>query len=79
MSGYGGDDDAAEMAQHRVDERVALVRSMLPTGPGKLNCIECGDPIPEARRVALPGVTCCVDCQEHRDSIKPKFKEPWAT
>lgn len=26
-------------------------------------CSECGDTIPEARRLALPGVQTCVDCQ----------------
>jgi phage/conjugal plasmid C-4 type zinc finger TraR family protein len=27
-------------------------------------CIECGDEIPEARRVAIKGCTMCVHCQE---------------
>lgn len=26
-------------------------------------CEACGDPIPEARRQAVPGVQTCVDCQ----------------
>lgn len=26
-------------------------------------CVECEEPIPEARRLALPGVQTCVDCQ----------------
>lgn len=26
-------------------------------------CSECNEPIPEARRQALPGVQTCVDCQ----------------
>lgn len=28
-----------------------------------LECEMCGDPIPELRRQAVPGVQCCVDCQ----------------
>ncbi|MCB2242337.1 TraR/DksA C4-type zinc finger protein [Salmonella enterica subsp. diarizonae] len=27
-------------------------------------CEECDAPIPEARRRAIPGVQCCVTCQE---------------
>lgn len=27
-------------------------------------CIDCDAPIPEARRLAVPGVQRCVDCQE---------------
>lgn len=32
-------------------------------GTSRHQCDECAEPIPEARRVALPGVTLCVDCQ----------------
>lgn len=32
--------------------------------PSRLTCECCGMPIPEARRMALPGVTCCVSCQQ---------------
>ena len=31
-------------------------------------CEECGEPIPEARRLAIPGVRLCVDCQEEVDA-----------
>lgn len=27
------------------------------------DCVLCGEPIPQARRAALPGVQRCVDCQ----------------
>ena len=79
MSGYGGDDDEAERAMIRVEEQIALARSMLPKGPGTMVCIECAEPIPKARREALPGIRHCVDCQEFRDKVRPTFKEPWAT
>ncbi len=79
MSGYGGPDDEAERATIRVEEQVALARSLLPTGPGSLTCIDCGELIPEARRKAMPGTRLCVECQSERDDIKPTFKESWAT
>lgn len=31
-------------------------------------CAVCEDPIPEARREALPGVQTCIDCQEELES-----------
>ena len=30
-------------------------------------CVDCDEPIPEARRAALPGVQLCVACQSERD------------
>ena len=30
-------------------------------------CEECGEPIPEARRRALPGVRLCLECQQEAD------------
>lgn len=31
-------------------------------------CEECGEPIPAARRVAVPGVRFCIACQEEVDA-----------
>ncbi|MER2545908.1 MAG: TraR/DksA C4-type zinc finger protein [Candidatus Accumulibacter phosphatis] len=33
-----------------------------------LVCVNCGDPIPELRRSAYPGVTRCIDCQQFQES-----------
>ena len=30
-------------------------------------CVDCDEPIPEARRRAIPGVQLCVECQSGRD------------
>jgi RNA polymerase-binding transcription factor DksA len=30
-------------------------------------CAECEEPIPQARREALPGVKLCIDCVQERD------------
>lgn len=32
-------------------------------GKSETVCSRCGEPIPEKRRKAIPGVTLCVDCQ----------------
>lgn len=34
-------------------------------GVSNYECDDCGDPIPEARRQAVPGCTRCVYCQEY--------------
>lgn len=41
----------------------ALLVSAKPSGRESARECVCGNPIPEKRRVALPGVTTCVDCQ----------------
>jgi phage/conjugal plasmid C-4 type zinc finger TraR family protein len=33
-------------------------------GVSALECGECGDEIPEKRRIAIPGCRLCVDCQQ---------------
>jgi len=30
-------------------------------------CCDCGEPIPQARQQAVPGVQMCIDCQEIAD------------
>jgi phage/conjugal plasmid C-4 type zinc finger TraR family protein len=53
-----------------VDEAVSLARSRLPAGEGLTHCEECGEPIPEARRKALPGVRLCVECQSELEKAQ---------
>lgn len=35
-------------------------------------CVECGDNIPLARRMALPGVQHCVCCVERQELLRPR-------
>ena len=39
-------------------------------------CRVCEEPIPEARRRALPGVETCVDCQEILESARERGLQP---
>ncbi len=44
-----------------------------PQGESAEFCVECDEPIPEARRIAIPGVKLCIDCQQERDN-RPKLR-----
>ena len=61
----GWSKDGAE--QEQIDATVAsgvqLVKNRLPKGESATHCKECGMAIPQARRQAMPGVQCCVECQ----------------
>ena len=47
--------------------QVRRARACLPRGESRAFCEECGEPIPEARRRALPGVRLCLECQQEAD------------
>jgi phage/conjugal plasmid C-4 type zinc finger TraR family protein len=51
-----------------VIDGVLNARAQMPVGEGTLECVECGEDIPEARRKEMPGTTTCVHCQSGRDS-----------
>ena len=74
MAGYGGMDDASIDAVIFVENQIELCKMLLPTGESLQNCVECGDKIPEARRMALPGVKTCISCQKLVDMHRPKIK-----
>ena len=51
---------------HRQDE-LARMKTRAKVGESLTHCAECEEEIPEARRVAIPGVKLCIDCQQERD------------
>ena len=61
-------DVAAEYTQERTDATVAAQVAEYRQACARISrddCAECGDEIPEGRRVAVPGVQHCVICAEH--------------
>lgn len=50
------------------DELARLKARPRPVGESLTHCAECDEPIPEARRRAVPGVKLCLDCQKDRDA-----------
>lgn len=65
--GWTGDGAVHDQIRDSLEDEIKRARSCLPSGESSEWCEECGSPIPEARRRALPGVRLCVICQEEQD------------
>jgi phage/conjugal plasmid C-4 type zinc finger TraR family protein len=66
-TGWAGDNAVQDQIDATVADAVKRARSRIRRGPARLRCEECDAPIPEARRLAVPGVRLCVACQEAAD------------
>jgi phage/conjugal plasmid C-4 type zinc finger TraR family protein len=66
-TGWAREGAVQEQIDATVRDAIERARSQLPQGPGLEDCEECGNPIPQARRDAVPGVRLCVECQSARD------------
>ncbi len=66
--GWARDGAVQDQIDASVEDAVARPRSNLPRGEGLTHCEACGEPIPEARRRAVPGVRRCVACQAEADA-----------
>lgn len=69
-SGWANDDAVNQQINSTIEDAVARARGEIPQGESLLFCEECGEPIPEARRKAVPGVRLCIGCQQDKDSHK---------
>jgi phage/conjugal plasmid C-4 type zinc finger TraR family protein len=61
-------DEASELSQAQHEK--AIANRVVYSGISEEFCVECGDDIPEARRVAVPGCKYCVDCQQLKERGK---------
>jgi phage/conjugal plasmid C-4 type zinc finger TraR family protein len=52
-----------------IEQRLRRIRDA-ENLPSAEECEDCGDPIPEKRREAMPGCTTCVRCQAKREARK---------
>lgn len=74
--GWSHDGAVQEQIDASTEDEVKRVRGKLTGGKSLKFCDECGDPIPQARREAIPGVRLCVQCQaelDKQDSSKAGF------
>ena len=67
--GWARDGAVQDQIDDTVKDAVAAARARLAQGESLEDCEECGEPIPERRRAALPGVRTCVECQSGRDAL----------
>lgn len=59
----------SEQIEASIDDELARMKARrTPVGDSFTHCAECEEPIPEARRQALPGVKLCIDCVAERDA-----------
>ncbi|MCK7548210.1 DksA/TraR family C4-type zinc finger protein [Marinobacter koreensis] len=61
--GWSRDGAVQEQIDASVEDEIQRARSQLTEGESATECDECGAPIPEARRKAIPGVRLCIACQ----------------
>jgi phage/conjugal plasmid C-4 type zinc finger TraR family protein len=70
--GWTRDGAVSEQIEASIEDELRRLQAMRqPVGASLAQCAECEEPIPEARRAAIPGVKFCLDCQRQRDARKP--------
>jgi len=65
--GWSKDGAVQDQIDASVDDAVNLARQQMPSGVSLEYCEQCDVGIPEARRLAVPGVRLCIACQEEAD------------
>ena len=68
--GWAQDGAVSDQIEVSTQEALARARRRQPSGKSLRDCAECGEPIPEPRRAALPGVRLCVDCAREQDRAR---------
>lgn len=67
--GWAKDGAVSEQIEASINDELARLRARRgPTGVSLKECADCEEPIPEARRAAIPGVKLCVECAGQRDT-----------
>lgn len=72
-TGWAGEGAVLDQIDATVKDGILRAQSRLPHGPALTHCTSCGTTIPEARRIAIPGVRRCVSCQQAEDRDAAQF------
>lgn len=72
-NGWANENAVQEQIDATLNDAINKARSQLHSGESAKFCEECGDPIPLARRQALPGVKLCTTCQNTSDEKQASF------
>jgi phage/conjugal plasmid C-4 type zinc finger TraR family protein len=65
--GWTADGAVQQQIDDSIKDAVERARAQMAQGPSLTHCEDCEEPIPEARRSAVPGVRLCVVCQSALD------------
>ena len=66
--GWAKDGAVGEQIEASINDELARLKARkAPVGESLTHCAECEEPIPEARRQAVPGVKLCIDCVQDRE------------
>lgn len=52
---------------------VAAIQARIGSGPSLFNCADCGDIIPEGRRLAVSGCKTCIVCANANEGRRQKL------
>jgi len=67
-SGWAPDGAVNAQIEASIEDELARLKARKTyVGESLIDCAECGEEIAEARRLALPGVKLCIECQSARD------------
>ena len=67
--GWARDGAVSEQIEASVNDELARMKARAkPEGESLTHCADCEEPIPQARREAIPGVKLCIDCMQERDA-----------
>jgi phage/conjugal plasmid C-4 type zinc finger TraR family protein len=70
--GFAKDGAVQDQIDATIEDAVKHARDQLPKGESRKRCVECDQAIPEARRIAVPGVRLCITCQSELDATSKK-------
>ncbi len=71
--GWANDNAVQDQITATVEDAARRARERLPQGESLIECEECGEEIPPARRQALPGVRLCLECQKEQERTEAAF------
>ncbi|WP_340617193.1 TraR/DksA family transcriptional regulator [Xenorhabdus entomophaga] len=66
-------DRACQHAEETLERQIAQHVNR-PVGVSAIECEDCGEVIPEIRRIQVMGCTRCVDCQSDFELIKKHYR-----
>lgn len=67
--GWARDGAVNEQIEASIEDELKRMQSRKsPVGESLTHCAECEEEIPEPRRIAIPGVKLCLECQRERDT-----------